>query len=104
MLINKMSCIISINSDTEILVKKLLRLVIILNVFIYEIDFILRKCRIKQERRTVKNASRVAVNREFKDLAKREIRRIPRGALSIFLTRFFVSFSSMEKGRKKMAH
>ena len=34
----------------------------------------------------VKNASRVAVNREFKDLAKRKIRRIPRGARSIFLT------------------
>ena len=28
-------------------------------------------------RRTVKNASREAVKREFKDLAEREIRRIP---------------------------
>ena len=49
----------------------------------------------------VKNAGRVAVNREFKDLAERKIRRIPRGAKSIFLTRFFVSFSSMEKDINK---
>ncbi len=41
---------------------------------------------LEQERRTVKNASRVAVNRESKDLAERKIRRIPRGARSIFLT------------------
>ena len=45
--------------------------------------------------------SRVVVNREFKDLAEREILRVPRGAWSIFLTRFFVSFSSMEKDRNK---
>ena len=35
---------------------------------------------IEQVRRAVKNAGRVAVNREFKDLAERKIRRIPRGA------------------------
>jgi hypothetical protein len=62
-----------------------------------EIDYVLSKCRIKQERKAVKNAGRVAVNREFKDLAERKIRRIPRGVWSIFLTRFFVSFSSMER-------
>ena len=45
-----------------------------------ETDYDLRICRIKQERGTVKNAGRVAVNREFKDLAERKIRRIPRGA------------------------
>ena len=67
-----------------------------------ETDYDLRICRIKQERRAVKNAGRVAVNREFKDLAEREIRRVPRGTWSIFLTRFFVSFSSMEKDRKKI--
>ena len=39
-----------------------------------------------QERRIVKNASREEVNREFKDLAERKIRRIPRGAWRIFLT------------------
>ena len=66
-----------------------------------ETDYDLRICRIKQERGAVKNAGRVAVNREFKDLAEREIRRVPRGAWSIFLTRFFVSFSSMEKDRKQ---
>jgi hypothetical protein len=31
----------------------------------------------RKERKDVKNASRVAVKREFKDLAEREIRRIP---------------------------
>jgi hypothetical protein len=44
------------------------------------------------------------VNREFKDLAERKIRRIPRGAWRIFLTRFFLSFSSMEKERKEKIH
>ena len=34
-------------------------------------------------------------------IAKRENRRIPRGAWSIFLTRFLVFFSSMEKERNK---
>ena len=68
-----------------------------------EIDYVLSKCRIKQERKAVKNASRVAVNREFKDLAERKICRIPRGARGIFLTRFFVSFSSMEKDKKKIS-
>ena len=52
----------------------------------------------------VKNAGRVAVKREFKDLAERKIRRIPRGAWRIFLTRFLVSFSSMEKERKEKIH
>jgi hypothetical protein len=37
-------------------------------------------------------------------IAERENRRIPRGAWSIFLTRFFVSFSSMEKDRKENCH
>jgi hypothetical protein len=65
-------------------------------------DYVLRKCRIRQERGAVKNAGRVVVNREFKDLAERKIRRIPRGAWSIFLTRFFVSFSFMEKDKNKI--
>ena len=34
-------------------------------------------------------------------IAERENRRIPRGAQSIFLTRFFISFSSMEKDKNK---
>ena len=51
-----------------------------------KIDYVLRKNRLEQERRPVKNASRVGVKREFKNLAERKIRRIPRGAGSIFLT------------------
>ena len=36
-----------------------------------------RNCWLRQERRPVKNARRLGVNREFKDLAERKIRRIP---------------------------